>query len=278
MTRRTPRTKLTGERRTPTPPPGPLAPSPPQAPPAGAALLRPRRSAAAGLGLLALAVVALWLLVYGAWIAPTDPGSRDLAELGTLLLILLFVGSALLGRRLRTGEVVRGIVAWGVIGVLVLAVYGYRTELASVGGRVLSAFVPGVPLAGRLAGQSDAASVVVIRSPNGLFAVRAHVDDVPLTLLVDPGASFVTLTLADAVGIGIDPQTLDFTVPIRTANGLIKAAPVTLDSLVVGTIERQRLSALVAPPDSLTQSLLGMTFLETLGGYAISGDRMVLNN
>ena len=33
---------------------------------------------------------------------------------------------------------------------------------------------------------------------------------------------------------------------------------------------------LVAPRGSLEQSLLGMTFLDTLHGYAISGDRLML--
>jgi aspartyl protease family protein len=129
-----------------------------------------------------------------------------------------------------------------------------------------------------LVGESDSASVVVIRGRGGQFAVRARVDDVPLTMLIDTGASFVTLTMADAAGVGIDINGLAFTVPIRTANGLIRAAPIIIDRLVVGTIDRRALSALVAPPDTLGESLLGMTFLETLEGYAISGDRLVLND
>jgi aspartyl protease family protein len=251
----------------------------PEQPPAlSATPVRPHGGGSLRLLAVVVAVVAIWLTVYGAWISPASPGAQDLVELGTLLLILLFVGSALFGRRLTTGEVVRSVVGWLVVALVIGGAYSHRTELAMVGGRILAGFTPGVPLAGRLAGEEDAESVVVMRSRNGLFAVRARVDDVPLTLLVDPGASFVTLTLADAAGVGVDPASLNFTVPIRTANGLIRAAPITLDRLVVGTIERQHLAALVAPPDSLTESLLGMTFLETLGSYAISGDRMVLSN
>ena len=63
---------------------------------------------------------------------------------------------------------------------------------------------------------------------------------------------------------------------IRTANGEIRAAEVTLDTLQVGPIERHGIAALVAPPNSLDQSLLGLSFLNTLKGYAVSGDRLVL--
>jgi aspartyl protease family protein len=49
-----------------------------------------------------------------------------------------------------------------------------------------------------------------------------------------------------------------------------------LARLAVGQIERRDVPALVAPRGSLDQSLLGMSFLNTLHGYAISGDRLVL--
>jgi aspartyl protease family protein len=57
---------------------------------------------------------------------------------------------------------------------------------------------------------------------------------------------------------------------------MIKAAPIVVEKLSVGSIERRSVPALVAPSDSLDQSLLGMSFLNTLDGYAISGDRLVL--
>jgi aspartyl protease family protein len=56
----------------------------------------------------------------------------------------------------------------------------------------------------------------------------------------------------------------------------MQAAAVTLDSLSVGPIEQRNVRALVAPPGSLGQSLLGMSFLDALHGYSISGDRLVL--
>jgi aspartyl protease family protein len=200
----------------------------------------------------------------------------NVGQLGYLVIVLLFVGSALLGRGLRAGEVVRSIAGWVVIFVALVAVYLYRDDLAGVGGRFLGVLAPGVPIAGRLVGEPDADSVVIIRAPDGHFAVRASVEDVPLTLLFDTGASFVTLTMADAAAVGVDLGTLDFAMPIRTANGVIEAAPITIGRLMIGTIERHDLKALVAQSDSLDQSLLGLSFLNTLNGYGIAGDRLVL--
>jgi len=82
--------------------------------------------------------------------------------------------------------------------------------------------------------------------------------------------------MADAAAVGVDLGTLDFAMPIRTANGVIEAAPITIGRLMIGTIERHDLKALVAQSDSLDQSLLGLSFLNTLNGYGIAGDRLVL--
>jgi aspartyl protease family protein len=250
-------------------------PSVPPSPP-------PRRDTRSGgrtLLVLAVAAIGMALALNGVWNPSAPPEeSRELATLGTLLLVLLFVGSALLGRRLRISEIVRGVLGWAMIFAVLVGAYAYRGEIAVVGGRMLAAFSPGVPLPGRVVGEDDAASVVVMRSRRGQFAVRARVEDVPVTMLVDTGASFVTLTLVDATGVGIDPRSLAFNVPIRTANGVIRAAPVTIRKLEVGSIVRQNLRALVTPPDTLTESLLGMSFLETLGGFSVSGDRLVLND
>jgi aspartyl protease family protein len=200
----------------------------------------------------------------------------EFAQLTYLLILLVFVGSALLGRRLGAGEIVRSAATWLAILLVLVGVYAYREELTGVGTRLLGVLAPGVPIPGRLAGDVDAGSVMVVRAIDGHFAVRAEVEAVPLTLMVDTGASFVTLTLEDAKRVGIDVGALAFEVPVRTANGEINAAPVILGRIGVGPIERQNVGALVAPQGSLDQSLLGLSFLNTLHGYTISGDRLVL--
>jgi aspartyl protease family protein len=201
--------------------------------------------------------------------------NREVTQVGYLLVILIFVGSALLGRGLGAGEIVRATAGWLAVFLFLVGAYAYRVEITGVGTRMLSVLAPGVPISGRFAGEAKD-TVVIARSLDGHFGVRAEVQGVTMTMLVDTGASFVTLTPADAKRIGVDDDALRFTMPIRTANGMIQAAPIRIAKLAVGSIERKNVPALVAPAKSLDQSLLGMTFLNTLDGYAISGDRLVL--
>ncbi len=191
-----------------------------------------------------------------------------------LVAVLVFLGSALVGR-VGLRDVMRAILGWGVILVLVVGGYAYRDELVVVGGRLFGVLAPGVPISGSITGEGSDA-VAIMRNADGHFAVRAGVDGVQMTMLVDTGASLVTLTPEDAAAIGIDAATLHFTMPIQTANGLIQAAPITIRQISIGSIGRSDIKALVAPPGALEQSLLGMSFLNSLSGYSISGDRLVL--
>jgi aspartyl protease family protein len=203
--------------------------------------------------------------------------NEDFSRLAALVAVLIFLGAGLFTRAMRPGEVFQSIAFWFMAIILLVAVHTYRSELSIVGGRVLGALVPGVPISGRLTSESDPDTVVVVRSNNGHFSIHAEVNDVSMQLLVDTGASFVTLTHSDAIGIGIDPNSLAFVVPISTANGIIHAASATLGRMTLGSIERRDVPALVAPAGVLDQSLLGLSFLDTLEGYAISGDRLVLS-
>ncbi|MBN9021471.1 MAG: TIGR02281 family clan AA aspartic protease [Rhizobiales bacterium] len=200
----------------------------------------------------------------------------DLPRLIGLLAILAFLAVGLVGRQMRVWHIIRAMLAWALIIFVVAGLYASRDHLAVFAGRLMGALVPGVPVSGRLAGEANPDSVVITRAGDGHFAVRASVDGVATTMLIDTGASFVTLSHEDALRVGIDPATLRYSIPIRTANGTMQAAGITLDSLAIGAIGQRDVRALVAPPGSLSQSLLGMSFLDALHGYAISGDRLVL--
>ncbi len=99
---------------------------------------------------------------------------------------------------------------------------------------------------------------------------------VSLALLVDTGASTVVLKPADAARAGIDTATLSFTTPVSTANGTTYAAPVRLKSISVGPLEVRDVEALVAQPGTLSENLLGMSFLKRLRSYEFSGDFLTL--
>lgn len=226
------------------------------------------------LGLAAILILAA--LVFYAVDSGFAFDDRDMPQLIGLVVILVFVSAGIVGRQMGAWQVIRAMVGWAAIILVVAGLYASRNEIAGFAGRLVGALVPGVPVSGRLAGLDDADAVVVNRSADGHFAVRATVNDVSTTMLIDTGASLVTLSQRDAERVGIDADALAYSVPIQTANGVMTAASVQLDRLAVGPIEARDVKALVAPRGALEQSLLGMSFLDRLHGYAISGDRLVL--
>jgi clan AA aspartic protease (TIGR02281 family) len=125
------------------------------------------------------------------------------------------------------------------------------------------------------ASADDAWQSVVEAGPGGHFVIAAEVNGVPITFLVDTGASEIVLTMADARRLGFDPQHLEFTQRFRTANGEVQGAPVRLREIRVGQFSLYDLDASVnAAP--LPVSLLGMSFLDRLHGYQVKGGRLVL--
>jgi len=123
--------------------------------------------------------------------------------------------------------------------------------------------------------ESDAWEYVVEAGPRGHFVIEAAVNGVPVTFLVDTGASEIVLTLADAKRLGFEVHRLDFSQRFGTANGEIAGAPVRLRELRVGQFSLYDLDASVnAGP--LPVSLLGMSFLDRLHGYRVEDRRLVL--
>ena len=116
---------------------------------------------------------------------------------------------------------------------------------------------------------------VVAAGPHGHFVVEAIVDGVPITFLVDTGASEIVLTEDDARALGFEPRRLEFSERFRTANGEVRAAPVTLRELRIGQLSLYDLDAVVnqAP---LGISLLGMRFLDQLAGYEVADGSLIL--
>ncbi|MEJ2118243.1 MAG: TIGR02281 family clan AA aspartic protease, partial [Alphaproteobacteria bacterium] len=61
-----------------------------------------------------------------------------------------------------------------------------------------------------------------------------------------------------------------------TANGVARVAPVTLDSLRIGSIMLREVRAVVAEPGKMTQNLLGMSFISRLSNFELKGGTLVM--
>jgi aspartyl protease family protein len=123
------------------------------------------------------------------------------------------------------------------------------------------------------AASSDA--IVLPRALDGHFYVDAMVNGTNVHFMVDTGASSVALTQADAQRAGMFFSSNDFNQVGRGAGGEIALRPVMLDRVAVGNIEARGVQGVVIGGDG-DMSLLGQSFLSTLGGVSIQGDTMVL--
>jgi len=118
--------------------------------------------------------------------------------------------------------------------------------------------------------------VAVAADLQGHFLVHPSIDGRRIRMLVDTGASIVALSYEDAETVGIRVTANDFTAQLRTANGVVEAAPVRLPEIRVGDILVENVDAVVLPRGRLGTSLLGMSFLRRLRGFEISQGRLTL--
>ena len=109
---------------------------------------------------------------------------------------------------------------------------------------------------------------VEIRNENGHYYPHVTINGMVVRMMVDTGASLVSLSAADARRVGIDPQSLQFTGVAHTANGTVRAAPITLREIA---IEGMVLNNVRASCCVTGEALLGMSALERLNFTIGSG-------
>lgn len=126
------------------------------------------------------------------------------------------------------------------------------------------------------ASSSDSRSVVISPGVNGHFQVSGEVDGRRLNFMVDTGASVIALTARDAAMLGIHPAESEYRAMVRTANGTVRAAPVTLSRVEIEDIVEYNVGAMVLPDGALGDNLLGLTFLSKLRKFEYSDGRLVL--
>ena len=117
--------------------------------------------------------------------------------------------------------------------------------------------------------------VILPRAVDGHYYVTLVINGAPLYFVVDTGATNMVLTQKDAIAAGIDPATLGYFGRAMTANGSVKTARVTLDTVDLGGIVDRNIPAVVNSGE-MSQSLLGMGYLERWGRIEIGQGQLVL--
>lgn len=130
------------------------------------------------------------------------------------------------------------------------------------------------PLRG--AAESDSEPARLAKASDGHFWADAVVDGRPMHLLVDTGASSVSLTPQDAERLGLYTGGLVFDRTVRTADGDSLAARVKLRSVAIGGVNVADVDALVVGR-GLPASLLGMSYLGRLSKFEATPSTLVLD-
>jgi aspartyl protease family protein len=113
---------------------------------------------------------------------------------------------------------------------------------------------------------------------NGHYFANADINGTTIAVMVDTGASGVALSYEDAEKVGLHPHGLDYDIPVSTANGMVKAARVTLRRVEVDNVRVRDVDGMVLPEGALRGSLLGMSFLSRLSSFKIENGVLYLKD
>lgn len=177
--------------------------------------------------------------------------------LGVALIAMFIVNN-----RQGIGATLRQLVTWALIFLAVLAGYGLWEDVR----RTV------IPTQTVIASENR---IVIPRSPDGHFYLTLDINARPVRFMVDTGASDLVLSRADAEKAGLDPASLSFFGRARTANGEVRTAPVTLESVSLGPYVDRNVQASVNDGE-MDGSLLGMRYLDRWSRIEMGGGEMIL--
>ena len=109
--------------------------------------------------------------------------------------------------------------------------------------------------------QSAREEVQIFRDSTGMFSTVGSINGMPVSFLVDTGATTLAMNSAQARRLGIDFRVEGETGSVVTASGVEQAYAVMLDSVKVGAIQLRNVQAVVLDGPQPQQILLGMSFL-----------------
>jgi aspartyl protease family protein len=189
-----------------------------------------------------------------------DSGSQ--AQLFYMSILGLLVAAGVVSSyRHRLGLAAQHMAIWGLIVVGLVLAYGFKDQFM-----------------GQLLGDRPIAvgdRIELRREPDGHFYALLEVNGQPVRFVVDTGATQLLLSREDARRVGIDMNTLNFSNPASTANGIVMTAFVRLTDVRLGNIVDRDVPAMVNGGE-MRGSLLGMSYIERFSRFEIAGDRLYL--
>ena len=190
--------------------------------------------------------------------SPTDYG--NLAYLGLLAAVL--VVWMFIANRGGLGRKLQHLAAWGLIFLGVIAAVGLWGDIRQTVMPQQSVF-------------AEEGRVELPRAPDGHYYVSLDLNGVSTRFVIDTGATGMVLSRNDAERAGLTPDQLIFRGQANTANGMVRTAPVRLESVGLGPFTDRNVRAYVNEGEMRT-SLLGMSYLQRFDRLEISNGRLIL--
>jgi aspartyl protease family protein len=106
--------------------------------------------------------------------------------------------------------------------------------------------------------------VQVWRDTTGMYTTVGSINGLPVSFLVDTGATSVAMNANQARRLGIDYRVIGRQSGVTTASGVAHAWAVTLDTVKVGDLELHNVGAVVLEGAHPATTLLGMSYLGRL--------------
>ena len=127
-----------------------------------------------------------------------------------------------------------------------------------------------------MAAQIGTRSVSIPRDARGHFTTDGQIEGQHIHFMIDTGASVIALNEKSAAQFGLHPTPGQYTAAVNTANGIIRAAPTRLAMVEIAGLVVRDVDALVLPDESLSENLLGLSFLSRLKRIEYANGQMVL--
>ncbi|MGH1370646.1 MAG: retropepsin-like aspartic protease family protein [Cellvibrionaceae bacterium] len=118
--------------------------------------------------------------------------------------------------------------------------------------------------------KAETAEVRLQPTYGGHYVTPARINNLPVSVMVDTGATTVAMSLPQAKALGIDYRNGRLT-PISTAAGYSEGYLVYLRSVTVGTVTVQNVEALVSVGDFPETILLGNSYLSRVKMFRENG-------
>lgn len=199
----------------------------------------------------------------------------QLAHALWLILALMLVTSAMIGRRMPLARMICWASAWAALflGLFILFRWFEPEIIAWEQSRRPGQLSVVTSDAATVGASGQEVSIPVAR--DGHYWVDATVNGEPVRFLIDSGASVTALSEATAKRLDLPADPMGRTMRVQTANGAVTARRATVERLDIGPIRATGLPVIVSATFGEV-NVLGMNFLNKLSGWRVSEGRMIL--